>query len=228
MRADWPTNDSYGGSGRPFFLVSAPEQRDIARLWIRAHKTSTADEVLAVVESLLHGVSHEERTLATLLLRYGARARQAATPAGVERWLGELNGWAEVDSLCQNLFTAEDLLADWPGWEGLLDRLTTDPNINKRRASLVLLTGPVHYSDDGRFAERALVAIDRLKAERPILITKAISWLMRCMTTRHRAAVERLIAHGAASLPKVAVRETRIKLATGTKSGRSKARSTSA
>jgi 3-methyladenine DNA glycosylase AlkD len=144
-------------------------------------------------------------------------------PDHLERWLGQLNGWAEVDSLCQNLFTAEEMLADWAAWERLLDRLSTDVDINKRRAALVLLTGPVHYSADPRFLDRALIAIRRLKAERDILITKAVSWLMRAMTSRHRAAVERVLAEDDGALPKIAVRETRIKLETGTKSGRTKA-----
>ena len=133
-----------------------------------------------------------------------------------------LNGWAEVDSLCQNAFTAAEMLADWPAWKAQIDRFSTDANINKRRAALVLLTGPVHYSEDARFRDLALTVIERLKPERDILITKAVSWLLRSMTTRHREAVEQCLAEHAASLPAIAVRETRTKLATGTKSGRSR------
>src|SRR5208282_5090334 len=125
----------------------------MARRWLAAHRHAPAEAVLAVVESLLDGESHEERTLATLLLRYGKPARAATTPADVDRWLDELNGWAEVDSLCQNVFNAEQMLADWTAWRGLIDRLSQDANINKRRGSVVLLTGPVHYDDDQRLAE---------------------------------------------------------------------------
>jgi 3-methyladenine DNA glycosylase AlkD len=219
---NWPTTDSYGGSGHLFYRIPVPERRAMARAWLAAHKSWTPDQIIPVIESLLAGESHEEKTMATLLLRYGARLRGGLDPNHLHRWLGQLNGWAEVDSLCQNLFAAEEMLADWPAWRALLDQLATDGDINRRRAALVLLTGPTHYSPDPRFRDQALITIDRLKAERDILITKAVSWLMRSMVTRHRAVVERLLAEDADLLPKVAVRETRIKLATGTKSGRNR------
>ena len=105
---DWSAvpamNDSYGSSGRPCYAVSVPDRRAMARRWVTEHRRAPPDAVLAVVESLLAGESHEERTLATLLLRYSKTARGAAGPADVDRWLDQLNGWAEVDSLCQNLF----------------------------------------------------------------------------------------------------------------------------
>ena len=213
-------NDSYGGSGRPYYPVSVPDRRAMARAWVAAHRKAPAAEALAVVESLLDGASHEEKTLATLILRYSDAARRAVAPADVDRWLGKLNGWAEVDSLCQNLFTAEDFAADWSAWKRLIEALSVSADINKRRASLVLLTGPVHYVDDARFADVAFAVIERLKGEKPILITKAISWLLRALADRHSSAVAAYVAAKAASLPAIAVRETKTKLATGTKSGR--------
>lgn len=221
-------NDSYGGSGRPFYFVSAPDQRSIARRWARAHKAADPAEVLAVIESLFEGVSHEEKTLAALMLAYHAQARQAARPGDIDRWLGQLRGWAEIDSLCQNVFKTREMAADWPGWERLINQLSTDPNINKRRAALVLLNSPVRYSDDRRFRDLALDVIDRLKPERDILITKAVSWLLRSMIARHRGAVERCLLEQGPSLPAVAVRETRTKLLTGTKSGRGRTQTESA
>lgn len=215
-------NDSYGGSGRPYYLVSLPDRRTLARRLAAAFKRAPAADLLAVVESLFDGVSHEEKTLAPLTLRYSAAARQAVRPADVDRWLGKLNGWAEVDCLCQNLFTADDLAGDWAAWKGLIDRLSKSSDINKRRAALVLLTGPVHYVDDPRFRDLALAVIERVKGEQPILITKAVSWLMRALADRHREALMAYMAANEASLPKVALRETRTKLATGTKSGRSR------
>ena len=214
--------DSYGGSGHPFYNVSAPAQRTIARRWLVEHKATAPEAFLAVVESLFAGQSHEEKTLAALLVGYHAKARRSVRPEDVDRWLGHLNGWAEIDALCQNAFTAADMAADWAGWMALIERLSLDPNINKRRAALVLLNGPVHYTGEARFRDLALATIERLKAERDILITKAVSWTLRSMTTQHRDAVAAYLAEHASSLPKVAVRETRTKLDTGVKSGRRK------
>ncbi|MCW5873642.1 MAG: DNA alkylation repair protein [Anaerolineales bacterium] len=56
--------------------------------------------------------------------------------------------------------------------------------------------------------------------EKSTLITKAVSWLLRSMTTYHAEAVRRYLAQEAASLPKIVIRETMAKLNTGTKSGR--------
>lgn len=219
-----PQNDSYGGSGRPFYNVSVPTRRAIVSRRFAARGAMTAEVWLAAVESLTEGQSHEEKTLAAILLGRHAKARSQVRPEDIDRWLGRLNGWAEVDSLCQNVFKAPQMLDDWPGWRGLILRLSRDQNINKRRASLVLLNGPVRNSEDGRFSDLAFDVIDRLKGERDILITKAVSWLLRSMVERRREAVEAYLAAHEPSLPKIAVRETATKLATGVKSGRPRSR----
>src|SRR5271154_6254769 len=88
------TTDSYGGSGHPFYNVSAPDQRSIARCWLAARKTITPTAFLAVVESLFEGESHEEKTLAAILLGCLPIGRREARPDDIARWLGLLNGWA--------------------------------------------------------------------------------------------------------------------------------------
>ncbi|MBV8681991.1 MAG: DNA alkylation repair protein [Caulobacteraceae bacterium] len=217
-----PLRDSYGGSGHPFYSVGVPERRAIARAWIAERRGGQPSDALAVLDSLFAGDSHEEKTLPSFILAVDRAARRAVQPSDVERWLGELNGWAEIDCLCQSVFTAEDLATDWPAWKSLIERLAADENINKRRAAMVLLNAPVRASDDRRFRDLALEVVDLLKGERDILITKAVSWLLRTMTIRHRLEIEHFLAREADRLPKVAVRETRLKLATGTKSGRAR------
>jgi 3-methyladenine DNA glycosylase AlkD len=217
-------NDSYSGSGRPFLNVSAPDQRRIGRAWLAAHRAVDGEALLALVDSLLEGETHEELTLGALLVGASAKARRAATPARIDRWIGALNGWAEIDTLCASVFGPDDLAADWPAWRALIEALSVDANINKRRAALVLLVTPTRTSEDPRFRDLGFAVVERLKAERPILITKAVSWLLRAMSAHHAVAVSAYLDANAASLPAVAVRETRTKLATGTKSGRSRAR----
>ena len=212
-------NDSYGGSGRPYYRVSVPERRAMVRRWLDAHGRERPDAALALIESLFDGESHEEKTLAAILLAAHAKARADVGPDDVGRWLGKLNGWAEIDSLCQNVFRPDQMLADWPAWKALIEALSRDANINKRRAALVLLNAPTHSCDDPRCRDLAFEVIERLKGEREILITKAVSWLLRSMTGRHREAVARYLADHGSTLPAIARRETRAKLATGTKSG---------
>jgi 3-methyladenine DNA glycosylase AlkD len=209
--------DSYGGSGHLFYRVSVPARRSLAKHWLALHPDLSPAELLAVVSSLIAGASHEEKTLGPLLLGYCPSGRRGVGPAHVERWLEHLRGWAEVDALCQNVFSADELLADWRAWRSALTRMARDSNVHKRRASLVLLTGPTRYSADLRLRDAAFASIDRLRGERDILITKAISWLLRSMTTQHAAAVAAYIDANAQALPKIAVRETRTKLETGRK-----------
>jgi len=214
-------NDSYTGSGHPFFCVSAPNMRRVTRGWLSAHRKTYGAEVLALAERLMvEGVHYEEKVLGALILGYSAKARAAATPARIEAWLGHLQGWAEIDSLCASVFGAADVAADWPGWAALIDRLSRDANINKRRAALVFLVTPTRTSDDARFRDLGFEVVERLKGEKPILITKAVSWLLRSMTAHAGPAVAAYLDANTASLPAIAVRETRAKLASGTKSGR--------
>ena len=220
---DKPGNDSYHGSEHPFYFVSVPDRRAIAKRWLAEHKGTLVKEVRQTIESLFDGQSHEEKTLACLLLAMSAPVRASVKPKDIERWLNKLNGWAEVDSLCQNVF-ADELAADWPNWRKLIGRLSKSKNINRRRASLVLLTRPVHAFKDARFRDEAFEIIERLQAERDILITKAVSWLLRSLTTHHASAVTRFLRENAETLPKIAIRETTTKLRTGTKSGKSRAK----
>jgi 3-methyladenine DNA glycosylase AlkD len=89
----------------------------------------------------------------------------------------------------------------------------------KRRASLVLLTRPLRESDDPRLARLAFAIIGRLKHEKDILVTKAVSWLLRALIKYHRREVEAYLEDNMDTLPKIAVRETRNKLQSGRKSG---------
>src|SRR6516225_5316855 len=119
--------------------------------------------------------------------------------------------------LCSGVFTADEILANWPAWERLIRGLSRDRNINKRRAALVLLTAPVRYSDDKRLSELGFEVIRALQPEREIIITKAVSWLLRSMVRYHKGAVSAYLKKNQSSLPAVAVRETRRKIATGRK-----------
>ncbi|HTX51504.1 MAG TPA: DNA alkylation repair protein [Caulobacteraceae bacterium] len=213
-------NDSYTGSGHPFFNVGTPDLRRLARGWLAAHRQAPDADVLALAGRLLLGEAYEEKVLGAIALALSRRAKALVTPAMVDAWLDHLTGWAEIDSLCASVFPADRMAADWAGWRGLIERLGGDANINKRRAALVLLATPTRTSDDPRFRDLAFQVVERLKGERAILITKAVSWLLRSMTARHGLAVAAYLEANAASLPAIAVRETRAKLASGTKSGR--------
>lgn len=208
----------YLGQGdHPLLGVPVPVKRKLARAWAQGREAAA---VLQVAESLYGGASYDEKTLASMLLGQHRAAREVATPLDVERWMGGLQGWAEVDHLCQNLFPAEQLLADWTGWSAMLRRLAQAAEPSRRRAALVLLVGPLRRCTDPRLAKLALENVERLRRERDPLITKAVSWVLRALVFHHRQTAERYLEAHAAELPPIAVRETRAKLDTGVKSGR--------
>jgi 3-methyladenine DNA glycosylase AlkD len=69
-------------------------------------------------------------------------------------------------------------------------------------------------------ASVAFQIINRLKEEKPILITKAISWLLRSMVKLYKPEIEQFVNEQEESLPKIAVRETRVVLLTGKKTNK--------
>jgi 3-methyladenine DNA glycosylase AlkD len=210
-------SEAYMGSPHRLLGVAVPDLRRLARSWLAANRSLPPDSVLALLDIMFAGDLHDEKTLAALILDYGKAAKAAATPARVGAWLDHLVGWAEIDALCSNVFRTEDFLSGWAEWGPWLSGLALDPNINKRRASLVMLTGPVRSSDDARLLQASLDNLGKLQAERAILITKAVSWLLRSLIGRHRDAVIRYIDENRAALPAIAVREVSAKLETGRK-----------
>ena len=219
----WPVraeaDSSFTSGGHAYYGVAVLERRRLVKAWLREHAELAIPVLLATCDSLIGSDIYDEKTLGCMIVKQHRAVCAAVTPTEIERWLGHLVGWAEVDSLCQNTIPAAQMLADWAAWDGLLVRLARSTNVNKRRAALVLLTGPVHYSADTRLRNAALRTVDALKHERAILITKAVSWLLRSLTTRHRDELEAYLAANSDTLPAIAVRETRVKLQSGTKNG---------
>lgn len=208
------------GTRKFCYVIKVPVKRQIVIKFKKKHPLLTFPDYLALLNSLFQGRSHDEFSLGSKLLAYFPKLRKQLEPQALDAWLNRAEGWAEVDGICQSSFTAEELLDDWPIWQALLAKWSKDSNVHKRRACLVLLTGPVRKSSDPRLADLTLANIERLKGDKHILITKAISWLLRDLVKNHRQKVISYIDQNTVSLPKIALRETRTKLLTGLKTPR--------
>lgn len=213
----WPKLPSYLGTSKICYGVPAAVKGRIVRDLLKKHPDLTVPEYVELVSSLCRGRSFDEVSLAGALLGAAPKLRRQLDPRLLDRWLEYVEGWAETDSLCQSSFTAQEVLARWEEWQELLVEFATSSNIHKRRASLVLLARPIRESADERLAELALANIERLKVEKGILITKAVSWLLRDLVKHHKTKVADYLEANADSLPRIAVRETRRKLLTGKK-----------
>lgn len=204
---------AYHGTPHVYHGLDVAMQRGIAKEWLRSKPDLSFKEWLEVMNALNRGASYEEKVIAAHLLKMMNRYRRKLDPKVIEQWLDHMVGWAEVDSFCQFTFSAEELLSIWKEWTSLCKRLARSKNLNKKRASLVLLTKPIRDSNDERLKILALWVIDQLKKETDPLLTKAISWLLREMTKHHKHVVQMYLRANA--LPSFVVREVVRKMHTG-------------
>lgn len=208
---------SYDGTTKLSYSIKTSIKEQITKDWLKKHSNPSFSKYLGLLNSLYQGKSHDEIAVAGKLLKLTPKLRGKIEPNSLNKWLDFVEGWAEVDSLCQSNFTAEEILERWREWQSLIISLSEDSNVHKRRASLVLLTKPVRDSTDSKLANLAFAIVDRLKGEKDILITKAVSWLLRDLIKNNRRLVKSYLEKNLDTLPKVAIRETRNKLLTGKK-----------
>jgi 3-methyladenine DNA glycosylase AlkD len=211
--------DSYLGNSHPRYPISIPALRAIAREWMKAHKELSVSKFAALLSSLIKGKSGTEKCMVGILLDYSTPEQRKFDPTLFNSWLNYVEGWAEVDSLCTGRYSDSEIPGQWKTWKLQLIQFSKNKNIHKRRASLVLLCSPLRKSHDPRLATMALQNVDQLKNEKEILITKAISWVLRSMVKHHRAALIQFLKEES-GLPAIAVRETRRVLETGRKTKR--------
>jgi len=212
--------DSYLGNTNPRYAINAPTLRRLARQWMKDHQDLSVSEFARLLTSLIEGKSSTEKCLAGVLLDYSSEAQRKFDPKLFDRWLDHLEGWAEVDTVCTGDYTITEIPENWRVWKKLLVQLSKSKNVNKQRASLVLLCSPLRHITDHEMSQTALNITDRLRNEKDIRITKAISWILRSMIKHYRPLVVEYLNENSEHIPKIAVRETMMKLNTGTKTKR--------
>lgn len=216
-----PTNhtslDGYLGTTHPRYSISLPKLRAIAKAWTSDHQDLSSGQISAIVTSLMEAPSSTEKVMGGVLLDYITKEQSTFPPKHFDEWLGHLEGWAEVDALCTGKFASRAIPKDWPRWEKLINRFVKSKNVHKRRASLVLFCSPIRHTNDEAMRDLAFQNIERLSGDKSILITKAISWLLRSMIKQHKTAVKNFVEAHQDTLPAIAVRETLVTLKTGRK-----------
>jgi 3-methyladenine DNA glycosylase AlkD len=214
----WVQN--YLGSNKPTKGFSASDVKKFAKN-IVDNNALDQNQLIDLLNSLYqNAVTFNEIDIAARILGVKPQFCRNLDPNVLDNWLNYTYGWAETDLLCQSNFDSKMLLSNWSEWEKILKQFNQDPNIHKRRASLVLLTKPLRDSADLRLSELAFANIENLKSEKEILITKAVSWLLRSLVKFHRPEVKIYLEKNQDSLPKIAYREAFAKLTTGKKYNR--------
>lgn len=209
----------YLGSNKPTLGIASKEMQ---RLGSEVIEENNFDEktLVELLNSLYSkATTFAEIDMAARILGVVPKLRKNLEPEVLDYWLNFTHGWAEDDLLCQSNFTAEEILGNWSKWEKLLIKFSNDENVNKRRASMVLLTKSLRESDDKKLSALAFEQVEKMKWETDILITKAISWLLRSLVKFHKEEVMEYLEVKKESLPKIAYREAFKKAMTGRKNG---------
>ncbi len=207
----------YFGSTHTYLGLSNVTKHQIAKSFHQMNPTISFERLITIIDALYTQESFEEKTMGPFILERYKSYPQQILPTHLNQWLETLEGWCEIDTLCQSTINADPILRNWKLWHDELRRFAIHPNINHRRASLVLLCKSVRTSDDPRLYDLAIENINTLASERNILITKAISWILRSLTINHKREVSLFIENHCSELPAIAVRETRRKIETGKK-----------
>ena len=206
----------YCGSDKVGYNLNTAAHTKIIKAFISQNSLTQVDFLDLISSLFTNGQSYNEIIIGGSLITYYQKYYRF-DPKTLDTLLNYVHGWAETDVLCQSNFTPNIVLSDWPAWEKILAHFVKDANVHKRRASLVLLCKSLRGSPDPRLLKIAITNVELLKGEKDILITKAISWVLRSMVYFHKDFLREYLAKNRDSLPKIAYKEAYTKLTTGKK-----------
>ena len=203
-------------TSRPFYGARVGDLRAAAAGWLRAHPDATAGQIAGLADRLWHTGVREEQLVACFLLARDRGALAATDPERVRAWTALLDNWETTDQLGMNVLGPLVAL-DPAGRLGLLQALAADPDPWARRLALVACTRLARADGAARWWPAVAGLLLELAGDRAAALPKASSWVLRSWLAPCPEQVAAFVDRHAGRLPAVAVRETRAKLATGTK-----------
>ncbi len=208
--------DNYLGTEHPRYPINNPKMRAITKSFMKSHSFE-AHAFIDLLTSLIEGKSFTEKLIAGFLLDNAPKDLLKFDPIHFDHWLNYLQGWAEVDTLCAGKYSKTEILPQFSTWKKLLVQFSKSEMIEKRRASLVLCCAPLRKERNEPILKVTFQNILRVRHEKEVLITKAISWVLRNAVKHHKIEVRNFLEQYGNSLPRIAIRETWVKLKTGRK-----------
>jgi 3-methyladenine DNA glycosylase AlkD len=201
---------------RPLYGARVGDLRAVAAGWRRDHPRATPAEVAALADRLWQAGIREEQLTACFLLAGDGAALAATDPQRVGAWSALLDNWETTDQLGMNVLGP--LVAFDPAARlGLLEAMAAGPHPWTRRLALVACTHLARAGDAARWWPRVAGLVLALAGDRRAALPKASSWVLRSWLGPCPAEVAAFVDANTGRLPALAVRETRTKLATGTK-----------
>lgn len=208
----------YLGTSKKVLGVKIDGVVKIAKEVIRNQDQMPTDELESLLNNLFAAGTFEEHAIAGKILTFLKPTNRAKISfTTLEKWLSNSHGWVEIDVICQSLYPVTEVLDRWTKWQKMIEKFRKSNNISLRRASLVLQNYSVRKMSDPKMRQLAFETVEILKHEKEILITKAISWLLRCLVDQDKEEVRKYLIKNELTLPRIAYRETMKKIETGTK-----------
>lgn len=190
--------------------------RDLRKRHSAALKAEPAEAVVALARDLEARRPQEGKWVAYELIRHHKGAYAAVTEAVLADFATRATTWYSVDALGTILtgpLWAKGRLSD-----SLVERWSRAPEWWLRRSALVATVGlNARMSGGPGDAARTLAVCRALAADREDLVVKAMSWALRVLADRDRAAVEGFMAEVDEVLAARVKREVATKLRTGLK-----------
>jgi 3-methyladenine DNA glycosylase AlkD len=203
-------------TSRPFYGARVGDLRATAAGWLRAHRDASPGQVAGLADRLWNAGIREEQLVACFLLARDQAALAATDPQRLRGWTALLDNWETTDQLGMNVLGP--LVALDPGAHlGLLRELAGDPHPWARRVALVACTRLARADGAARWWPEVAGLLLGLAGDREAALPKASSWVLRSWLEPCPEEVAGFVDAHAGRLPALAVRETRAKLATGTK-----------
>jgi len=194
------------------------EIRKIVGAWRREHQDADLDDLLLLVEALWAGPSREERVVALELLQHYPDSIPQLTWEHFDHWRRDLDNWELTDVLGLGVLGVW-VAGDQEHRAQHLWDLIAGEDVWSRRLGLVGGIGLNRALQTVESATLALEMVDLVKEERHPLITKAVSWTLRALGTRHPEQVLAYLEAHEEALARHVVREVTNKLTTGRKDG---------
>ena len=197
------------------------EIRKIVGAWRRKRKDADLGDLLLLVEALWAGPSREERMVGLELLQHYPDSIPQLAWQHFDHWRQDLDSWELTDVLGLGVLGVW-VAADQDHKAQRLWDLIADEDVWSRRLGLVGGIGLNRALQTVESATLALEMVDQVKEERHPVITKAVSWTLRALSTKHRQEVLAYLEANEEVLVRRVVREVTNKLTTGRKDGRAK------
>lgn len=193
-----------------------PSMRLLRRRRSVSLKPAEAAEVIAIAQALEQASPQEGKWVAYELIRFHPAAFAAVAEADIEDFASRIASWYATDAF--GTILAGPLWAKGRLPDAMFDAWSGSGNRWLRRSALVATVGlnaglAGHKGDPARTLPICL----RLAGDRDDMVEKAVSWSLRYLSQKDRAAVVAFMAeHGEGFAARVK-REVRHKLETGLK-----------